>query len=60
MALVIGDNFYTTSALHTKKGEEKSSESEHINRSETKTRTQHRNNFIAKKNDVNKVKINAR
>jgi hypothetical protein len=23
MALVIGDNFYTTTALHTKKGEEK-------------------------------------
>ena len=60
MALVIGDNFYTTTALHTKNGERKQSENGHIHRSETKTRTQHRNNCTAKKKDIRKVNINAR
>jgi hypothetical protein len=51
MALIIGDNFYTTTALHTKKGEKRPSEGGQIHGSETMTRTQHRNNCIAKKEE---------
>jgi hypothetical protein len=58
MALIIRDNFYTATALHT--GEKKQSESGYIHRPETKTRTQHRNNCMAKKKDVSNVRINAR
>jgi hypothetical protein len=48
MALIIGDDFYTTAALHTKKGR-KSRQKAGISGLKQKTRTQHRNNCIAKK-----------
>jgi hypothetical protein len=44
MALVIGNNLYTTTALHTKREKAKVVRGGNTCSSETKSRTQHRNN----------------